>query len=301
MVKTLFFVNLNAGRLRKKWKELEAALPKWVSDYEVVITQTTTDVDKNLVRAVDEGFERIISVGGDGTNKYVVSAIMQYQETHPDHRLVFGGIPAGTGRDFARSAGIPRETLAAAEYILTRATPHKVDVGYVEFGNVRDYYLNVSNLGISWDVAQRVGTSNKRPWTFLVSIISSLAFYKPEAVIVELDNELWYEGKVYLASVANAKSIAQGVLIAPDAEYDDGWFDVIVAEEMPTLELMRVFPTIYTGKHIHHPKVIVKRAKKVRIRTPNNQAIGLDLDGEPYQGAGEINYSIVPKAFSILL
>lgn len=63
MVKTLFFVNLNAGRLRKKWKELEAALPKWVSDYEVVITQTTTDVDKNLVRAVDEGFERIISVG----------------------------------------------------------------------------------------------------------------------------------------------------------------------------------------------------------------------------------------------
>jgi len=301
MAKTLFLVNLNAGRLKNTWDKLEAELPKWVSDYKIIITESAESVDGHLVWAVDNGFERIISVGGDGTSKYVVSAIMRFQEKNPEHSLVFGGIPAGTGRDFARAAGIPREPIAAAEYILTKASPQKVDVGYVEFDDVRDYFLNVSNLGISWDVSQRVGTANKRPWTFLVSIISSLAFYKPEAVIVELDGELWYEGKVYLASVANAKSIAQGVLIAPDAEFDDGLFDVVVAEEMPTLELIRVFPTIYTGQHIHHPKVKVKRAKKVRIRTPNHQPIGLDLDGEAFEGAGEINFSIVAKAFSILL
>lgn len=301
MVKTLFLVNPNAGRLRKTWKTLEAQLPKWVSDYKVIITEAATDVDQHVVRAADEGFERIVSVGGDGTSKYVVSAIMQFQEKNPNHPLVFAGIPAGTGRDFARAAGIPRETLPAAEYLLTKATVQKVDVGYVEFANVRDYYLNVSNLGISYDVAHRVGISNKRPWSFLVSVITSLALYKPEGVIVELDGEFWYEGNVYLAAVANAKSVAQGILIAPNAEFDDGLFDVVVAEEMPTLELIRVFPTIYTGEHIHHPKVKVKRAKQVRITTPNNQAIGLDLDGEPFEGAAEINYSLIPTSFSILL
>jgi YegS/Rv2252/BmrU family lipid kinase len=301
MTKTLFFVNLNAGRLRKTWKELEAQLPKWVSDYKVIITEAASDVDKNLIQAIDEGFERIVSVGGDGTNKYVVSAIMQYQEKNPDHSLVFAGIPAGTGRDFARAAGIPHETLPAAEYLLTQAIPQKVDVAYVQFADIRDYYLNVSNLGISYDVAHRAGKSSKRPWTFLVSIIASLAFYKPEAVSVELDGEKWYEGNVYITAIANSKSIAQGVLIAPDAKYDDGLFDVVIAEEMPTLELIRVFPTIYTGQHIHHPKVMVKRAKNVRITTPNHQPIGLDLDGEPFEGAAEINYTILPKAFTILL
>jgi diacylglycerol kinase family enzyme len=156
-------------------------------------------------------------------------------------------------------------------------------------------------LGISYDVAHRAGTSKKRPWTFLVSALASMAFYQPEEVSIELDGGLWYEGKVYIIAVANAKSVAQGMLIAPDAEYDDGWFDVLVAKEMPLLELLILFPKIYTGEHIHHPKVMMKRAKKVRIKTPNNQAIGLDLDGEPFEGAAEINYSIVPKAFSILL
>jgi diacylglycerol kinase (ATP) len=301
MTKTLFLVNLNAGRLRKHWQELENQLPNWVDDYKVVITQSAADVQSNLMQAVDEGIERIVSVGGDGTNKYLVSAIMQYQEKNPEHSLVFAGIPAGTGRDFARSAGIPRETLPAAEYLLTQATAQKVDVGYVEFAGQRGYYLNASNLGISYDVAHRAGKSAKRPWTFLTSIITSLALYKPEAISIELDGEKWYEGKVYMTTIANAKSVAQGVLIAPDAEYDDGLFDVVVAEEMPTLELMRVFPSIYTGEHIHHPKVMVKRAKKVRITTPSNIPIGLDLDGEPSEGAAEINYTIMPKAFTILL
>lgn len=301
MTKTLFLVNLNAGRLRKTWKELEAQLPNWVSDYKIVITQSVDDVQTSLAQAVDEGFERIVSVGGDGTNKYVVSAIMQHQEKNPEHSLVFAGIPAGTGRDFARSAGVSREMLPAAEYLLTKATPHKVDVGYIEFAGQRDYYLNASNLGISYDVAHRAGKSSKRPWTFMTSIITSLALYKPEAISIELDGEKWYEGKVYMTTIANAKSIAQGVLIAPDAEYDDGLFDVVVVEEMSTLALIRAFPTLYTGQHIHHPKVMVKRAKTVRITTPNNEPIGLDLDGEPSAGAAEINYEIMPKAFTILL
>jgi diacylglycerol kinase family enzyme len=70
---------------------------------------------------------------------------------------------------------------------------------------------------------------------------------------------------------------------------------------MPTFELMKVFPKIYAGKHITHPKVKVKRAKTVRIVSPNGHKIGMDLDGEPSDGASDISYEIIPKTLKMLL
>jgi YegS/Rv2252/BmrU family lipid kinase len=292
MSKTLFIVNPNAGsgRGRKTWRKVEPELVNLASDYAVVMTRHIEDVDAIIAQAVLDDVKRIISIGGDGTTNVVINALMRYTKTHADNDLIYGAIPAGTGRDFARGAGIPLDTVKAAHYILKEATVQSIDVGHVTYGKQDRYFLNISSAGISNDVVQRVERANKRPWTYFVSVITALAQYQPEAMRIELDGELWFEGRIYIAAIANGTTLGQGILIAPDAKFDDGLFDVIIAQEMPTFDLIRAFPTIYTGKHITHPKVKVGRAKKVRISSPVQQPLGIDFDGEPATSAAEIHY-----------
>ena len=175
MPKTLFIVNPNAGRVRKTWKELKPRLGDWVDDYTVVMTHSPEDVTECLAQASVMDIEQIISVGGDGTNKFMINALMVHRQNCPNHQLVFGSIPAGTGRDFARGMGFPLDTIEAAEYVLMQAKPRLIDVGLAKFAGEEHYFLNVSNAGIANDVALRVERSAKRPWDFLFSIVSSLA------------------------------------------------------------------------------------------------------------------------------
>ena len=303
MPKTLFIVNPNAGngRGRKTWRRIEPELHRLADDYSVVMTRHSEDVDELVSQGVLNGVERIISIGGDGTTNVVVNALMRYHETHPQHNLIYGAIPAGTGRDFARGVGIPLDTLQAAKYVLTEASVQPIDIGLVTYGDQQRYFLNISSAGISNDVVQRVERATKYPWTFLVSVITSLAQYKPEAMSIELDGELWFEGRIYIVAVANSTTFGQGVLFAPAAIWNDGLFDVVVAEEMPTLDLIRAFPSIYTGKHITHPKVRVGRAKQVKITSSTNTPIGMDFDGEAATSAAEICYEILPAGLHMLL
>ncbi|MEO0594735.1 MAG: diacylglycerol kinase family protein [Chloroflexota bacterium] len=301
MTKTLFIINPHAGRAQKVWRVLERQLASWVDDYSVITTQSPDDIATALQQATDMTADRIISIGGDGTNKFMVNALMAHREAYPDFDCVFGCIPAGTGRDFARGVGLPLDSLKAAEYILMKAQPRPVDIGVATFDEQRHYFLNVSSAGIANDVVQRVERSPKRPWTFLWSVLSALVRYEPEHVQIELDGKMWFEGHIYVAGIANGKSIGQGILIAPDAIVDDGLFDVVVAEKMTTWQLMNAFPTIYVGKHISHPKVHSNRARHVRITLPKQASIGIDLDGEPATVYDDIEYEIAPSALRMLL
>jgi diacylglycerol kinase (ATP) len=301
MAKTLFIVNANAGRVRPTWSKLEPMLGLWADDFTVVMTKYAEDVLDYLAQSRVDGVERVISIGGDGTNYAIVNTLMAFCKKYPEYEITYGSIPAGTGRDFARGVGLPLDTFKAAEYVLTQATPRLIDIGHCRFEGKSLYFLNASNVGIANDVVQRVERSGKQPWSFLVSVLGSLAQYRPEAAVVELDGKVWFEGNIYVAAVANGRSVGQGILIAPNAQVDDGCFDVIVGEQMPMLELMQLFPKLYSGTHIGHPRVKEGRAKHVRITSPKQQTIGLDLDGEPEKGAAEIVYEILPAALRMLL
>jgi diacylglycerol kinase (ATP) len=301
MSKTLFIVNPNAGRVRPMWTKLEPMIANWVKDFRVVMTKYPEDVLDCLAQSRMDNVERVISIGGDGTNFAILNTLMEFRKKFPDYDMTYGTIPAGTGRDFARGVGLPMDTFKAAEYVLTQAKERLIDIGHCRMANESHYFLNASNVGIAYDVANRVENSAKHPWSFLTSVIGSLTQYQPEAAVIELDGKVWFEGNIYVAAVANGKAIGQGIIIAPNAKVDDGLFDVVVGEQMPTMELMQLFPKLYSGTHIGHPRVKEGRAKHVRIRSPKAEAIGLDLDGEPAKGAAEIVYEILPAALSMLL
>lgn len=300
---TLFIINPHAGsgRAQRVWASLQPVIQERLTHYTSAVTHSAADVPYHLQQALAAGIRRIVSVGGDGTNHAIINEIVRHNLAHPDEAITFGMIPAGTGQDWARGAGIPLDSIQAAETVLN-ANPRPVDVGQVQFGDTRRYFLNISSAGISNDVVNRVNRVPRRyPWTFTRAIVTSLLRYRPEAMRLVVDGTVWFEGNAYIAAVCNGTTFGQGLMIAPDAAIEDGLLDVVVVEELALPKLLWAFPSIYAGKHITHPRVHSTRGEQVAILSPSQRPIRMDLDGEPAAGDSDIRYTVVPHALPMLI
>jgi len=296
---TLLIVNPYAGggRAGLIWQRHEPDIRRLLGDLLVNITQRVEELPDVIGGAVEEGIRRVVAIGGDGTNHTVLNALMQHHNAEPLLPFVYGVIPAGTGRDFARGLGLPLKPVQAIQQ-LAHAHPRPIDIGHVRYDDNAAYFLNISSAGISNDVVQRVDCGPRRPWTFLHAAVTSLLHYDPEPMRIWLDDELFWDDDVYIVVVANGTTFAQGMQIAPQARVDDGLFDVVVVERMPRLEILSQLRLAYSGAHIHHPKVHIRRARHVRIQSDGRQ-LGMDLDGEPAQGR-EMVYTVRPQALTLL-
>jgi YegS/Rv2252/BmrU family lipid kinase len=303
MAETLFIVNPHSGGGlgRETWLKIKPKLEQEAHNYTVALTRYPQDVPECIAQAAVSGdLQRVVSIGGDGTANVLVNAIMRYNEAHPENALTYGNIPAGTGRDGARGMGIPLATDEAIHYVLHDATPRPLDIGRVQFGDTSHYFLNVSSVGISYEVNVRAEKYKRQPFAFFRALIEAVLEYEAPRMHIEIDGEFWYEGDVYITSVANGSYFGSGMHIAPQAEFDDGLFDVVVVDKMSLLSIIPKLPSIYTGKHLHYNEVHCRRAQHVRIISQTGQPIAMDYDGEPAAGDTVITYEIVPHGLSVL-
>lgn len=282
MGKTLIIINPHAagGRAGALWHDIEPMLHSKLGDLTVAITQHPQDVPEQLEKAHANGTERVLSIGGDGTNHALVNAIAMLRQNHPggDH-MVYGILPVGTGRDWARNMGIPMDVHAAADWILN-ATPTPTDVGVLTMDNgQQEHFLNIASVGISGEVARRVNTAKRRyRWTFLAATIGAILTYKATNLRLWLDHELHYEGPSLTVVVANGTTFGHGMKIAPNARIDDGLFDVVLARTASKIDTLGTLRKVYDGSHLTHPMISVKQAAHIRIES--DAPLPVDMDGE---------------------
>jgi diacylglycerol kinase (ATP) len=301
MSKTLVVLNPHAagGRAGHIWIKLEPLLWKSLGELVVAVTQRPEDVAEHLDKAYEAGLTRVISIGGDGTNNVLVNAIVNHNDRHPGQPpMVYGNVPVGTGRDFARCIGTTFKPEVAARWIAS-AQPRPTDVGRLAYDDHAKYFLNIASAGLSGEVNRRVNRSQtRRPWTFLAATVGTLIAHRPQHMRVELDGQAWYEGSAYLVAVANGTTFGHGMKIAPTAQVNDGLFDVILIKGMPRAEILLALRKVYDATHLVHPGVQFHRARQVRISGLKG-ALGLDLDGENDTGA-DLTFSIRPGALQLL-
>ena len=300
--RTLIILNPHAGsgRAGRLWGEIEPLLWEELGELVVAVTQHPEDVAEHLDKARDAGLTRVVSIGGDGTNHAIVNAIQALAEANPNApKMTFAQLPLGTGQDFARMLNIPTNPREAVKWI-AHATPKVIDLGHVIYDDEQCHFLNIASAGISGDVDQRVNSIQKRrPWTFKLATIKSILTYQPLHMKVALDNETWYDDKTWAVIVANGRIFGRGMAIAPNAELDDGWFDVVLLENTSRLTAMMALNTVYSGKHLLRDDVHHKRAKSVKIESPDGQ-IDLDLDGEHAKGE-QLQFTVKPSALQLLM
>jgi YegS/Rv2252/BmrU family lipid kinase len=300
--KTLIILNPHAasGRAGQMWKKIEPQLWERLGELVIAVTQHPEEVAQHLDKAYASGLTRVISIGGDGTNNSLVNALARLNQQHPDGPpMVYGQLPIGTGRDWARSRGIPLDIPQATEWIAS-ASPRPTDVGLVQFHEQgrQQYFLNIASTGMGGDVDTRLQRiRQRRPWTYLKATVESILTYRPERTRIRLDGELWYDERALAAIIANGSTFAHGMKIAPNAITSDGLFDVIVIEAMSRLRVLAALRRVYDGSHLQHPGVHFKRARQVQI--DGSGLMGMDIDGELAHGE-QLSFQIQPGLLHLL-
>lgn len=300
MTRSLIIINPHAGggRARRIWQQHAGYIRARLGDVEAVETDSQDDVADALCSASRHGVTRVISIGGDGTNHHSVNAIINHNRAHPHHRLTYASLPAGTGRDWSRGAAMPLSIPQAVDWIAS-ARLRYVDVGRALLDGQERFFLNASSVGISGEVVKRVEASAKGGRiTFLRAILGALLAYRPTPMQIDVDDQRWFDGPVYLAAVCNGRFFGQGLKVAPDAEIDDGLFDMVAAGDLRLPAVLRLLQRMYRGAHIFSPHVRLQRGSTVTITSATADPLGLDLDGEG-AFAQQIHYSILPQALGM--
>lgn len=219
-------------------------------------------------------------IGGDGTVNEVINGL-----SYPV-RFSIGYIPTGSGNDFARSMGIPTETIHALELILDPIQHNKIDLGCICCG--RRKRLFCVSTGIGYDAAicnEALGSPLKRllnkihlgKLTYAALAIKQLLFFKPCDMELLLDDCRTVTLKnVYFAAAMNQQYEGGGFQFCPDADATDGCLDVIAAADLQKWKVLSIFPIAYAGKHTGIKGIHILRCKKIHIKSKQKRHIHAD-------------------------
>ncbi|MFD5570592.1 diacylglycerol kinase [Streptomyces cadmiisoli] len=288
------FVNPTAGRGRGARAARPAASALRAAGFQVrtVMGENPEDALARARAAVADGTGALVAVGGDGMVNLALHAV-----AGTDTPL--GLVPAGTGNDFARALGLPiRDPDAAGRGVAEGLRDDRIRA--IDLGRVGDrWFGTVLASGFDSRVNDR---GNRMRWPsgrlkYDVAMIAELAAFRPFPYRITLDDGAVTEIEATLVAVGNGPSYGGGMRICPGADPGDGLFDVTVVGDCSRTTLLRVFPTVYRGGHIGHPKVSVHRASQVELMA---EGITGYADGEPL-GPLPLTARCIPGAVRVVV
>ncbi|WP_367324372.1 diacylglycerol kinase [Streptomyces sp. HUAS ZL42] len=287
------FVNPTAGRGRGALAAQPAASALRAAGFAVrtVLGENAEDALARARAAVAAGTGALIAVGGDGMVNLALQAVA-------GTRTPLGLVAAGTGNDFARALGLPGRDPAAAGRLIAEALKD-ARISDIDLGQVDGrWFGTVLASGFDSRVNDR---GNRMRWPtgrvkYDLAMIAELAAFKPFPYRIRLDDGETQEIEATLVAVGNGASYGGGMRICPGADLTDGLFDVTVVGDCSRTTLLRVFPGVYRGTHVEHPKVTVHRAAKVEIAA---EGIRGYADGEPL-GPLPLTARCIPAAVRVV-
>lgn len=299
---TLLILNPRAGASAKRFTRIEQHLRARIPDLEVARTRGPRDAERIAREGVRAGAERIVVAGGDGTLSEAVSGLLA---ADLGGHAQLGLLPLGSGCDFARGMGVPRDPRAAVDALIDGRSL-RVDAGRIRYrghgGEERvSYFLNEASFGLSGLVVDMVNRIGKR-WgptvAFAAGAIVAIARHRPADVSIRVDDRVVHEGPIALTVAANGRYFGSGMMIAPDARLDDGAFDVVIGRHTPKPALLALLPRLYGGSHMEHPIVSVHRGLRIEAEARDGGEVLIDVDGEPL-GRLPVEIELLPKAIAL--
>jgi diacylglycerol kinase (ATP) len=225
--------------------------------YEIIIGRNGIDQTDSLQRFLDRNPDcsGVIAVGGDGLLHLVLQKVTPAQ-------VPLAVIPAGTGNDFVRTLGWSLEDVDAILEAVLSKKPSSVDLGLVD----GEWFAAILSTGFDSIVNEKANAMSwpKGPMKYNAAIAIELPRFKPHHYEIILDDRT-ISTQAMLIAVSNGRSYGGGMLVCPQADVSDGYFDVMVLHPVSKLEFIKVFPRVFKGTHITHPAVEIVRSKSVKI------------------------------------
>lgn len=297
-----------SGSTEDRWAKTASELRTHFGAFNVSFTTGPGDGITLAEQAAKAGRKFIIACGGDGTINEVASGILR---AGADCEL--GVLPSGTGGDFRRSLGMPSTTRNAA-VALREGVTRTIDVGNVSFIDLDGspatrYFLNVSSIGLAAHVIKRVKSTNVLDWlpaaavrgkaNFAVSALQEVVGQDPVLIRVRIDDGEEKTVQTIAFCVANARYFGGGMMIAPDAKFDDGLLNIVNIGDIGTAKIILNAYSLYLGTHQSLAQVYSTTARKIEISAVDETTpIFLETDGE-LPGQLPATYEVVPNALNV--
>ncbi len=305
--KTLIVANPQSANasLGRKWPRLREIIQRSFGPFDYRFTERQGDAPRLARLAIEEGYEMVVAMGGDGTISEVADGF--FADGNPvNPEAVLGVLPFGTGGDFRKTILAPKQLEAGAAGLRGRST-RPLDVGRLTYtveggGEGVQHFVNIASFGIGGLVDEFVNSTTKifgGRVSFLIATLRASLRYRTQHATLQLDDQEPRQVAFYSLAVANGKYFGGGMHMAPHALLDDGLFDVITMGHMSLLDILLRGTRIYKGTHLELPQVSMDRASVVRaIPVDPGERILLDVDGE-VPGILPATFELLPGAIRL--
>ena len=304
-VDIVFIVNPASanGRTRRRWREQELSFRAALGDsFDVKTTERPGHAIELTRSALASGASTIVSVGGDGTLNEVLNGFLDETGRPWSRNSCIAVLSIGTGADFVKTFGGPR-TAAELARLLREPSIRTIDAGVCEFlgpgGPKRRFFVNIAEFGSGGAIVDRVNRTTKflgGKVSFLFAILRTLPRYRNTRVVYVADNGPRREAIVNDFVIANGRYFGAGLLPAPNADLEDGLFDIVIFGDIDFRTARRNLPALRRGEHLWLKDISTFRCRTVTIESENEL---IDLDGECI-GRHPVRFEILPKAVPIL-
>ena len=288
------------GRARRRWPLLSAALDRHGVPYESAITSRTGHAIELAQRAVAQGHRRLLALGGDGSFSELVNGLVAQQEILLE-QLLAAVAPLGTGNDWARMMQVPDDPDLLVK-AMVRDRRRRVDLGFAEIptvdGNARQRlaFHNDAGAGINAEALRLTPRSGPRAIAYLIGLVRALMRFQAPQFEVSADGRL-QAGRYLIALAAIGSYYGAGMRLAPGAQADDGYFDLVLVETMSILGVLRRLPKLFNGRLQGDPAVHTLRCRSATIHAA--PACGVEADGQDI-GSTPVKLTLQPGVLHVL-
>ena len=271
-MKLLFVCNPNAGRMtiRSRMYQVLDIFEKAGYETTVRISQKSGD-PINIIKDMDDSFDRVVCSGGDGTLDEVVSGMMQRE-----HRVPIGYLPAGSTNDFGRSLKIPRDVVRAADIAVGD------DLFRCDIGSFNDkHFVYVAAFGALSEVTYETSQDQKNRLGYMAYVVNGARHVTdPESFVLRMKADgVSYEGEFIYGLITNSFSIGGFKNITgKHVKLDDGLFEVtLVKKPRNAIELNAIIASLI-AREMDERYIITLKAERIQIDSVDT--IPWTLDGE---------------------
>lgn len=296
---TRFLVNPASanGSTGRRWPEIARRAAASGLEGDTAFSARPGHLAELAREAAGDGARLLVVVGGDGSVYEVANGLVGLAD--PPELAV---VPRGTGWDFVRTFGIPRDVERAVTVAL-EGTTRTIDLGRVSYrawdgSDASAVFANVGSAGMSGAIAKRANETTKAlggKLSYLWATFAVFSRWQAAELSIDVDGER-RTGRMFDAVVANGRYFGGGMEICPDAEPDDGLFDVLTIGDVTKRDLVLTMPKIYRGTHLPHPKAELLRGSVVTVSS--DSPIPIQLDGEQ-PGTTPVRFEVLPAALRL--
>ena len=267
----------------KRWRARVESLAEGCT----VCTTTAPGEAEILARhAVQEGFEKIIAAGGDGTIHEVVNGLANSTAT-------LGLLPIGTVNVFAMELGLPSNNLDLCWDIIQGDHTRLVDLPSAN----EKYFVQLAGVGLDAQVVKETSARLKRnfgPLSYLISA-AQVASRRPPRLFIESEDTSVEEGSFVL--VGNGRRYGGPFPFFKQAVIDDGLLDVVVFKQLGYLEIIKYLQDVFFSSEIRLPEVEYFQTRALRVTS--EQHVPVELDGE-LVGTCPVEFQMRERALRVL-